>query len=55
MISKADPIAASLVYAIGVPMVLGLIALEVVLCSVKGWRYYTRSALSAASACYRAI
>lgn len=37
-----DPTGASMVYAIGVPLVLLLIAVEAVICSLKGWRYYTR-------------
>ncbi|MEM9257313.1 MAG: sterol desaturase family protein [Pseudomonadota bacterium] len=37
-----DPSGASLVYVIGVPVVMLLIAVEAVVCSLKGWRYYTR-------------
>lgn len=38
-----DPTGAFLVYTVGVPLVLLLIAVETVLCSIRGWRYYTRS------------
>jgi alkylglycerol monooxygenase len=39
---EVDPAGALIVYAVGVPLVLLLIAIEAVVCGVKGWGYYSR-------------
>ena len=38
-----DPTGAYVVYALGVPLVLALIFIEVLVCSLRGWRYYNTS------------
>ena len=42
MQADVDPTGALVMYALGVPLVLLLIAVEAVLCGVKGWKYYSR-------------
>ena len=42
MPQEVDPTGALVIYAVGVPLVLLLIAVEAAVCSVKGWHYYRR-------------